>query len=94
MCSVETSLVTSKEFQPIRCAPMLCHFERTRKRYVATRFVLLSSTKESSATSGYVIVPERFSQGEARAGRNVEKTTKSLVLFPAVDLFDAVCNHM
>ena len=48
---------------------MLCHFERTRNGYVATRFILLGSTAESSAKSGYVIVPERFGQSEVRASR-------------------------
>ena len=93
MCSVVTKLVTSLEFQPIRSATMLCHFGRTRNGYVATRFVLFSSTAESSATSGYVVAPEHFGQSEARAGRNVERFRKSLVLFPLVDLFNAVCKH-
>ena len=73
---------------------MLCHFGRTRSGYVATRFILLSSSAESSATSGYVVAPERFGQSEPRAGRNVEQTWKSLVLFSAVDLIDTVCNHL
>ena len=55
---------------------MLCHFGRTRNGYVATRFILLSNTAESSATSGFVVVPERFGQNDARAGRNVERTGK------------------
>ena len=92
--SVATDLVTSQKFQPIRCAFMLCQFGRTQNVYVATRISLLSSTAESSATSGYVVAPERSGQSEASAGRNVEWTEKSLVLFPTVDLFDAVCNHM
>ena len=94
MCSVVTNLVTSLEFQPIHCATALFHFRRTRNVYVATRFILLSSTAESSAIGGYVIAPERFGQSEARAGRNVEWTKKSLVLFPAVDIIDAVRKHM
>ena len=44
MCSVVTNLVMSLEFKPIRSATMLCHFGRTRNGYVATRFILLSST--------------------------------------------------
>ena len=86
MCSVVTSLSTSLEFKPIRCATMLCHFGRTRNGYVATRFILLSSTAESSVTSGYVVVPERFGQNGPRAGRNVERTRKGL--------HDALCKHM
>ena len=64
MCSVATNLVTSLEFNPIRGATPLCHFERTRNGYVATHFIFLSSTAESSATNGYVVVPERFVQNE------------------------------
>ena len=82
MCSVVTKLVTSLEFQPIRCATMLFHFGRTRNGYVATRFILLSSTVESSATSGYVVAPERFAQSEAWAGRHVERTRKKPSFVP------------
>ena len=65
MCSVVTNLVTSLEFQPIRCATMLFHFGRTRNVYVATRIILLGSTAESSATSVYVVATERSGQSEA-----------------------------
>ena len=54
--SVATDLVTSLQIQPNRCAFMLRQFRRTQYVYVATRFILLSSTAESSATSGYVAV--------------------------------------
>ena len=64
MCYVVTILVTSREIKPIRCATMLCHFGRTRNAYVATRFILLSSIAESSATSGYVVVPKLLGQNE------------------------------
>ena len=74
MCSVVTNLVTSLEFKPIYCATMPCHFGRTRNAYVAIRFILLSSTAESSATGGYVVVPERVGQSEAQVGGNVERT--------------------
>ena len=76
MCSVVTNLVTSLEFQPIRCATTLFHFGRTRNGYVATRIIFLSSTAESSATSGYVVAPERSGQSEAWAGGNVERARK------------------
>ena len=65
MCSVVKNLVTSLEFQPIRCATKLFHFGRTRNVYVAIRIILLSSTAESSATSGYVVDTERSGQSEA-----------------------------
>ena len=52
---------------------MLFHFGRTRDVYVATRIILLSSTAESSATSGYVTATELSGQSEAWASRNVER---------------------
>ena len=76
MCSVKTNLVTSLAFRPIRRATTLCHFGRTRNGYVATQFILLSSTVDSSATSGYAVVPERFGQNEVRASRNEERARK------------------
>ena len=76
MCFVVTNLVTSLEFQSIRCATMLFHFGRTRNVYVATRIILLSSTAESSATSGYLVATERSGQSEPRASRNVERARK------------------
>ena len=63
------------------------------ERYVATRFILFSSTAESSATSGYVVAPERSCENEAWADRNVQRTRESLVLFTTVDLINAVCHH-
>ena len=76
MCSVVTNLVTSLEFQTIRCATTLFHFGRPRNVYVATRIILLSSTAEGSATSGYVAASERSGQSEAWADRNVERARK------------------
>ena len=78
---VATDLVTSQNFQPIRCAFALFHFGRTRDVYVATRIILLSSTAESSATSGYVAVPKHFLQNEEPACINEERSKKSLVSF-------------
>ena len=54
-CSVTTILVTSIEFNPIRCSTTLCHFDHTRNGSVANFFVLLSSTSTSSATGGYIL---------------------------------------
>ena len=65
MCSFVTNLVTSLEFQPIRCATTLFQFGRTRNVYVVTRIIPLSSTAEGSATSGYVAATERSGQSEA-----------------------------
>ena len=93
MCSVVTNLVMSLEFQPMRCATMLLHFGRTRNVYVATRIILLSSTAESSATSGYVVATERTGQSEARAGRNVERAKKKPSSFPIVDLISVTGKH-
>ena len=83
--SVATDLVTSQKFQPIRFAFMLCQFGRTRNVYVATRFILLSSTAESSATSGYVAVPEHFLQNEEPACINEEQTKEKPSFAPKVD---------
>ena len=83
--SVATDLVTSQTFQPIRCAFMLCQFGRTRKVYVATRIILFSSTTESSATRGYVAVPEQFLQNEEPACINEERTRKKPSFVPKVD---------
>ena len=65
MCSVVTNLVTSLEFQPIRRATTVLHFGGTRNGYLAKRIILLSRTAESSATSAYVVTPERSGQSEA-----------------------------
>ena len=84
MCSVVTNLVTSLELQPIRCATTLFHFGRTRNVYVATRSILLSSTSESSDTSGYIVATQRSGQIEALASRNVERARKKPSVFPTV----------
>ena len=89
MCPVATNLMTSPDFNPIRCATTLCHFGRTRNDYVATHFFLLSSTAESSATSGYVVVPECFGQNEEPAGSNKERARRKSSLPPKGDLIDA-----
>ena len=82
---VATDLVTSQNFQPIRCAFALFHFGRTRDIYVATRIILLSSTAEGSATGGYVVATERSGQIEAWDGRNVERAKKKPSFVPKVD---------
>ena len=61
---------------------MLCHFARTRNVNVATRFILLGSTAESSATSGYVVIPEHFLQNEEPASINEEWTKKKPSFVP------------
>ena len=70
---VATNLVTSQNFQPIRCAFALFHFGRTRDVYVATRIILLSSTAEGSG------------QIEAWASKNVERAMKKPSFVPKVD---------
>ena len=76
---VATDLVTSQNFQPIRCAFALFHFGRTRNVYVATRFILFSSTAEGSATSGYVVATER--SGQIELVKTWNGLGKSLVSF-------------
>ena len=87
---VATDLVTSQNFQPIGCAFMLCEFGQTRNVYVATRFILLSSTAESSATSGYVAVPEHFLQNDEPSVNNVERARKRPSFVPKMDIIDAI----
>ena len=65
-------MLRSLEFKPFRYATTLCHFGQTRNGYVVTRFILLSSTAESSATIGYVVATERFGQNEEPASRKEE----------------------
>ena len=73
---------------------MLCHFEQTQTGYVATYFNLLSSTAASSATSGYIVVPERFGQNKELACSNKERTRRKPSFVPKVDLIDAIaCNY-
>ena len=64
---------------------MLCQFGRTRNVYMATRFILLSSTAESSATNGYVAVPEHFLQNDEPSDNNEERTRKKPSFVPKVD---------
>ena len=87
---VATDLVTSQNFQPIRCAFTLFHFGRTRDVYVATRIIVLSSTAEGSATSGYVVATERSRQSEAWASKNVERARKKPSFVPKVNISDAI----
>ena len=82
---VATDLVTSQNFQTIRSAFTLFHFGRTRDVYVATRIILLSSTANSSATSGYVVATERSGQSEAWASKNVERARIKPSFVPKVD---------
>ena len=79
ICSVAANLVRSLEITPICCATTLCHFGRSRSGYITTHFIFLSSTAESSAESGYVVVPERFGQIEEAANRKEERTSKKPV---------------
>ena len=64
---------------------MLCQFGRTRNNYVATGIILLSRAAESSATSGYVVVPEHFLQNEEPACINEERTKKKPSFVPKVE---------
>ena len=52
---------------------------------MATRFILLSSSAESSATSGYVAVPEHFLQNEEPACINEDRTREKPGFVPKVD---------
>ena len=73
---VATDLVTSLDFDPIRCANMLFHLGRTRNGSVAILFILVGSTATISATGGYVSVPERFGQNKEPASFRSKKVIK------------------
>ena len=68
---------------------MLRQFRQKWNGCIATYFILLSSTAASSATSGYVVVPERFGQSEEPACSNEERTRKKPSFVPKVDVIDA-----
>ena len=68
---------------------MLFRVALTRNAYVATRFILLSSTAEITAKSGYVVARN----APPKVRREPVETWKP-GFFPTVDLIDAVCNHM
>ena len=88
--SVATNLVTSLKFQPIRCASKLCQLGKTPSAYVATRFILLTSTAAGSATSGYVVVRESIGQNEDSACINDDRTREEPSFVPKVIFFDAI----
>ena len=69
---------------------MLCQFGQTRNGYVATYFILLSSTAASSATGGYVVVPERFGENEEPAVSNEKRNRKKPSFDPKMDLINAI----
>ena len=77
--------VTSQNFQPIRCAFMLCQSGRARIVYVATTFIVFSSTAERCATSGYAAVPEHFLQNDEPSVNHEERTRKKHSFVPKED---------
>ena len=64
---------------------MLRQYGRRRNVYVATGFILSSSTAVSNATSGYVAVVEHFLQNEEPLVDNEERTRKKPSFIPKVD---------
>ena len=52
---------------------------------MATRIILVSSTAESSATSGYVAVPEHFLQNDEPSVNNVQRARKKPSFVPKVN---------
>ena len=94
MCSVATNLVTSLEFNPIRCATTLCQSGRTRNGCLASQFILFSRAAESSVASGYVVVPERFGQKAEPASKNEKRTSERPSFFPTMVLKEAISKHI
>ena len=94
---VATDLVMSQNFQPFRCAFTLFHFGRTGDVYVATGIILLSSTAESSATSGYVVATERSAKVRRELVKTWKGLEKSLVLFrkwiESMQKYYQACNY-
>ena len=58
-------------------------FRTNTERLRSHHFILLSITADSSATSDYVVVPERFGQNEEPAKRNEERAKKKPSLVPS-----------
>ena len=83
MCSVATNLVKSIEIEPIRRATMQCLFRRTQNCHVASHFILLSSTANSSGTGGYIVTRECFSQNEEPARTKEERAREKPSFVPS-----------
>ena len=73
---------------------MLCYDGQLRNGCIATHFILLSSTAASSATGGYVVVPERPSGNGEPTCRNEEETgnaPSSYVVLPQNLFSEIMC---
>ena len=82
--SVATDLVRSQNLQPIRCAFMLCQFGRfavSTSTWPPESFSSVARTAESSATSGFVAVPEHSLQMKNQPVLTRNALGKSLVSF-------------
>ena len=55
---------------------MLCYEGQLRNVFVATHFILLSSTAMSSATGGYAVVPDRPNRNEDPTYRSEEPISR------------------
>ena len=62
----------------------MCQFGQTRNGFLATHFNFLNGTATSSATGGYVAVPERFSQNEEPASRTNEQARNKRSFVPNI----------
>ena len=71
--------MTSLEFDPIRRATLLCHFDQNLNGSVATHFILLNSTATNNAKGDYVAAPQRLSQNEEPAGKKRNELGTNLV---------------
>ena len=92
--SVATNLLTSKEFKPIRCGTMLCHFSQLRNGSVASLIIHFSSTATSSAKSEYVTVLEHIGQNEEAASRIEERAENKPSLATKMHLNDGQWKNM
>ena len=73
---------------------MLCYDSDIRNDSVASQFIPLSRTGTSSATGGYVVVPERPSRNEKSTSWNDEQTgniPSSYIVLPQNLLNEFLC---
>ena len=90
MCFVATNPAISLEFESNPLCYYALSFWTSTERLRSHPLILLSSTAESSLTSSYVVVPERFGQNEEPAASNKERARKKPSLVSEVDLINAV----
>ena len=85
--------MTSLDLVLIRSDILQSHFGQIRSSNVATLLMARGSTATNSATGDYLAVLDPLGQKEEPAGKNGERTKKSLYLFSKIDLISALTLH-